>query len=478
MHLRAILSAGALVGLGVLFSRVLGLLREMLLAGHFGVGHEADTAILLLLIPDFITSALAGSAVSATFVPLFTKRTPESAKQVFWQALALSLGVFSLLALLLSLYAGGEGAFFIVFATLPLTAATAILIAYLQYLGRFRVPAFANAIFNGVIILGLWFLPAGIAMLSVSIFCAVMVRMLAHFYAAWRGEGGFLPANWQPWQINKVIMKIYITTMATDMCNLMPQFAPYYVIATSSGGLAIFNYAFRLSVMPAMIGYNIVQMVLLPWFSKLLHENGNSDATYRLTLQSVWAFSLAVCLSLMMARHEAAELCFGYGKMTPADIDRIAHLFALGVWSMFPVVFTCIWLQILYAHGKPRMPFYASIMQALVVLPLCWIGQALMGLEGVMLAYASLQIISVALLSYAGYKQGIIARYRPSIVYGQMTFLASIVWCPLAWLYYSIASIALLKMLLAIMIGAVILVVALYPCAPVRNWLLQKVKRS
>ena len=494
MTLRALFTAGALVTIGVCLSRVLGLLREMLLASHFGVGQEADMAITLLLIPDFITGALVGTAVGATFIPLFTVRDRESARHLFWQALAVSVGAFALLAVvvgsnasaLVSLVTKGNGimpgaitAFLIAISAIPLTAATAIFTAWLQYTGRFRVPAFASAIFNGVIVCTLWLMPVGLAMLAVSIFAGVSVRLLAHAYSFYRSEGKIVPSFGRSWQLNASVLKIYATTMATDICNLFPQFAPYYLIALGGSGLAIFNYAFRLSIMPAMIGYNVAQLVLLPWFARLFRErlDGDSMLPYSITLQCCWALCLAVCLSLMTASREAAQLCFGYGKMGEADIDRIGHLLALGVWSMPPILFTAVWIQMLYAHGKPRMPFIASIIQAVTILPLCWIGNHLYGLEGIMLAYASLQVIAVSLLSYAGHTQGIIARHRPSRVYGEMALLAIAIWAPLAWLYNAMAFGVTTKMLLAISMGMVVLVATVSLCVPVRVWALQKVKK-
>ena len=241
MSVRALFTAGALVGMGVLLSRVLGLLREVLLASRFGVGPEADTAIALLLIPDFITGALVGPAVGATFVPLFTARDRESALHLFWQALVVSIGTFTLLAILIGCNAshtvhligkggdilpGATAAFLIAISTIPLTAATAILTAWLQYSGRFRVPAFANAIFNGVIVCTLWLMPVGLAMLAVSIFCAVLARLIAHAYAFYRSVNKMTPTLGHHWQLNRTILKTYATTMATDICNLFPQFAP------------------------------------------------------------------------------------------------------------------------------------------------------------------------------------------------------------------------------------------------------------
>src|SRR4051812_21386288 len=99
MNLKTLFTAGMLITVGMLTGRLLGLLREMLLAAQFGVGPQADIAIALLIIPDFITNALIGSAVSAALIPAFAARDHDKAVIVFLQAMLVSVMVFTLVAL-------------------------------------------------------------------------------------------------------------------------------------------------------------------------------------------------------------------------------------------------------------------------------------------------------------------------------------------------------------------------------------------
>src|SRR5690606_35972856 len=82
-------------------------------------------------------------------------------------------------------------ALLIALCSLPLTAATAVVTAWLQHRGRFLVPAFANAIFNSIILLTLWLAPAGLVMLASGIIAAALLRLLAHLLAFRRGGGGW-----------------------------------------------------------------------------------------------------------------------------------------------------------------------------------------------------------------------------------------------------------------------------------------------
>ena len=62
---------------GTLLSKVLGLIREVLLAQKYGTGYISDSFILSLNIPTVIISAIA-TAILTNYIPLFSKAEKES----------------------------------------------------------------------------------------------------------------------------------------------------------------------------------------------------------------------------------------------------------------------------------------------------------------------------------------------------------------------------------------------------------------
>src|SRR6185295_5203015 len=65
-------SAG-LAGVATLTSRVLGLVRETVLASVFGAGNEMDAFTVAFRIPNLVRDLFAEGAMSAAFVPTFTR---------------------------------------------------------------------------------------------------------------------------------------------------------------------------------------------------------------------------------------------------------------------------------------------------------------------------------------------------------------------------------------------------------------------
>ena len=441
MNLRSFLSASMLVVVGMMGGRILGMLREMMMAAHFGTGPLGDTAITLLMIPDFVTAVLIGAAVSNTLVPAFNAREPERALALLWQALAISIAVFGVMTLALSLQTpwllaqfGKEpaeeitGALAITLASIPFAVATAVLTAYLQYRSKFLVPAFATVVFNLVIIAFLLFGADNIYLLALGIFAAAFLRFAPHLVASLRSMTA-PRLRFTPWEFDRKLLKIYALAAAGGIAGLMPVYAPYAVIAGFGSSIATFNYAFKLLLLPGMIGQTVIQLVLLPWLVAQ-RKNSTDRAYFSTILQLTWIVSFCMALALTLAAQPIATLFFHYGKMTAEDISRIGQLFAIGIWALPGMLLTAVWQTIFYSESKPGAPLIANTAQAILIVPCCWIGHDVGGLKGVFAALAVLQIYNALLLAILARRSKLLARFYPDRAYFTMTLAAVLVALP------------------------------------------------
>lgn len=97
-------SAG-LAGIATLTSRVLGVARESVLAAYFGAGNEYDAFLVAFRVPTLMRDLFAEGAMSAAFVPTFTRHLTLHGKEPAWRlgnnvlnALVLVTGTLVLLA--------------------------------------------------------------------------------------------------------------------------------------------------------------------------------------------------------------------------------------------------------------------------------------------------------------------------------------------------------------------------------------------
>jgi putative peptidoglycan lipid II flippase len=72
------------VGLAVLGSRVLGLVREVVFASLFGAGRELDAFIAAFRIPNLLRDLFAEGALSAAFVSTFSQKIERSGQEAAW----------------------------------------------------------------------------------------------------------------------------------------------------------------------------------------------------------------------------------------------------------------------------------------------------------------------------------------------------------------------------------------------------------
>ena len=77
-------SAG-LIGIATMTSRVLGLVRDQVMAYLFGAGNAVDAYNVAFRIPNLVRDLFAEGAMSAAFVPTFTRAITNDGREAGWR---------------------------------------------------------------------------------------------------------------------------------------------------------------------------------------------------------------------------------------------------------------------------------------------------------------------------------------------------------------------------------------------------------
>ena len=75
-------AAAIVVAAGILLSRILGILRDMIFAGMLGSSGITDEYVAAFRIPDYANYLLAGGFLTITFIPIFSKYLAMQIKAV------------------------------------------------------------------------------------------------------------------------------------------------------------------------------------------------------------------------------------------------------------------------------------------------------------------------------------------------------------------------------------------------------------
>ena len=219
---------------GILSSRLIGLLRNSVLAHYFGVGAHVDVLNMALRAPNFLQNLLGEGTLSAAFIPIYSRLLHEGRREearrfagAIFGLLAATAGALSLLGILLArpitallamgfLNDAGEvdrfeltvAAVRIIFPMTTFLVLSAWALGVLNSHRRFFLPYFAPVLWNAAIIAGLvwaggW--GAGghpsLAFLNQILFAACwgalaggLLQFLVQLPLAWRLTGGFRPS--------------------------------------------------------------------------------------------------------------------------------------------------------------------------------------------------------------------------------------------------------------------------------------------
>src|SRR2546428_7436112 len=88
---RRIASAATLILVAYGLSRVLGAVRELVIANTFGTSHNLDDYRVAFGVPDLLFNLLLAGAISSAFIPVLSehlaKNEPEAGRQNAWRVL-------------------------------------------------------------------------------------------------------------------------------------------------------------------------------------------------------------------------------------------------------------------------------------------------------------------------------------------------------------------------------------------------------
>src|SRR2546423_6814373 len=77
--------ATGVVGIAVMCSRVLGLIREQVFAGLFGAGKNLDAFLMAFRLPNLLRDLFAEGALSTAFITTFSKKIATEGDEAAWR---------------------------------------------------------------------------------------------------------------------------------------------------------------------------------------------------------------------------------------------------------------------------------------------------------------------------------------------------------------------------------------------------------
>ena len=391
-------SAAIVLASSTLLSALLGLFRDRLLnsyyLGTYPTGIDAYTAAFT--IPDFMFFILTSGALAVSFIPVFNQRLASGNKKSAWELSSSLLNLLALVTLVASIlimifadplirYVVSPGLdesgmilainMTRVIALNPfLFSIATVLTSIQQAVGRFVFYAFAPAIYNigimigiicftdGINIFGVQIFEGGIMGVALGVILGAVLQLIVsliglfglgfdyEFKIRWKNQGfrsilKLLPARSLDQGIDYV-NSIVNTNLSSRM---------------GAGAVRSFNQASALHQMPVSL---IGVAISTAFFPKLTEELGKGDeeefmSTFRTALRTIIWISLPVAIIAFFTRGYVVSFVSNVGSNT--SNGTIASILGALVISIFARSVFHIASRGFYAYQDTKTPFIVSI---------------------------------------------------------------------------------------------------------------------
>ncbi len=422
-------SAGVF-GLATITSRILGLGRDQVIAYYFGAGDANDAFRVASRIPNLVRDLFAEGAMSAAFVPTFTRQLTLQGRERSWRlassvinALLIVTGALVVLGIvfaepLVRLFASEFSAVpgkieltiyltRIVFPFLTLVAVAAVLMGMLNSLGHFFVPALSPAMFNvAVIAMSLALIPfsssLGVQPITI-VALATLVGGIGQLAIQWpplRKEGFRyrLVLDLKDEGLRRVLLLMGPGTigMAATQINVFVN----TVLATGEGTGAVswLDFAFRLMYLPIGLFGVSIATAATPAISRMVAEQdfARIRSTLAHALGLMLFLNLPATIGLIVLARPIVAVIFEHGNFTAADTVATAaalQLYAIGLigYSIVRIISPTF-----YAVGRSRIPVMVSAGSVLVNIALNVALVRMLGYRGLALGTSITAILNAS----------------------------------------------------------------------------------
>ena len=394
-----LLKATGTIGGLTMVSRVLGFARDMIGSRLLGASHANDAFNLAFLLPYIFRRLFAEGAFSAGFVPLFSRRLasgglPDAQRfsneilAVFMPALLLVTVVFvifmpGLLLLVAGNYQQVPGKFELAveltrwtFPYLLFISLVALLSGVLNSLTRFAVAAFAPALLNIALIVGLLLAPRNDIAIVRTMAVAVLVGGVLQFALCWFsvrragvklhfGRPRMTPA------VKELLVLVLPATAAAGVYQISQLFYGYFSTLLGEGALTKLSYADRLNQLPLSIIGTALGVAILPSISQAIErkdEAAASDVQAR-AFDLAMLLTLPATLALVVAATPIIGALYQGGEYTVEAALETANILAILVTGLPAYVLVKVLTPAFYARKDVKTPVYIAISILLLSMP-------------------------------------------------------------------------------------------------------------
>lgn len=386
---KSVISAAFVITVAGLASRILGLLRDRLLASTFGAGDTLDIYYAAFRVPDLIYNLLILGALSAAFIPVFTGLISQEKDEEAWSLSSnlLNLAIFFIIIISLLFFLFAPFIMNLITPGFPpekmdkVIAFTRIMFLSPLFLGisgilggiltsfkRFLIYSLAPIFYNLGIIFGVLVLVKMVGEIGLAwgVVLGAFFHMLTQYPAArhlgfrhhFREAKYFSDPN-----LRKVLTLMIPRTLGIAISQINLLVITIFASTLATGSLAIFNFAQNIQSVPlGLVGISFsiaVFPVLSAYAAK--DDTKNFVESFSETFRQILFFVIPMSIFMLLLRAQIVRVVLGAGKFDWEDTTLTFQVLGIFMLSLFAQSVIPLLARAFYAMHNTKTPFYIAL---------------------------------------------------------------------------------------------------------------------
>ena len=423
-------SAGALGALTAT-SRVLGFVRDIVIAAAFGTGVEAEAFVVSFKIPNLLRDLAGEGAANAAFVPVLTECRQKRQEEFWGLVWALILAMAGILAGLVilgiiftprivALIAPGfigssdPGKFIlavrltrVIFPYIFLIGLSALAMGILNSLKEFTSSALGPILLNICMILaGFFFEPVyGPMALVMGVLAGGVLQLVCQIPALFKMGFRFVKPSWRHpsvKQIGKLLIPRALGSALYQINVFVDTILASFENIVGPGGQSALYYSNRLFQLPlAIFGISLAQ-TLLPTFSSQIVDGDleGFKKTFSLSVRTLTLVILPASVGLIVLSEPIIRIIFEHGRFDATSTTITSSALFFYAFGLLSCCFIKVLANAFYAMKDTKTPLKTMAFSVALNVVLCLVLMGPFKIGGLTLASSLSATVNMGLLYY------------------------------------------------------------------------------
>lgn len=417
-----------------LFGKMLGMVRDMLIANDYGISYEADAFFVASRIPNNFFDFALSAAVVSTFIPIFNRIMHRKGKEEAFKyanhflsfAMAIAVVVSGILIIfpgpIVSVFGPGLSeeaaklattltqymAPVVIFATVTFTY-----VGLMQSFSHFTLPSAISIFSNLVVILYLIFMNPrfGLYGLAIAFSLGWFIQALIQMPVMKKEGFVFRPALHLKSEAMRDTLRmtgpVLVSTWAQPVnAMIITVLASFY-----AGGVSLMEYANRVYIIISGVLIYTITNYIFPKLSKTFSSD-DRVAFMGVVQRSVILFlyfGIPIVFLVTLYSSETIQILFLRGAFTEHAAETTSIILSFFIWGLIGLGIKEILNRVYFAMGNTKLPLIITVIGILINIPLSLLLSSFMGLNGLALASTVSMTLVTMVMMVVAMRQNIVS---------------------------------------------------------------------